>query len=197
MSDKDYSLTKELTSETIEAWSNRSYISKELQKKLARADALIVPNEGYDDDADLRYFPEGTEDLVSFLQRNIKEDQYVDVCIEEGDYKELAQHADLLIIAGAVVTTIFAPLFVNLVTEYIKHRVGKRADDTTVKTSLTISDRRNGKSITLTYDGPASTYEKIMLGAVNESVKELEGESPPALKRISAAPKVQAKNEGK
>ncbi len=187
MSDKDYSLTKETSNESISTWSKRSYISKELQEKFVRAGALVVPNEGYGDSDNIRYFPEGTEHLVSFLQRNNKGDQYIDICIEEGDYKELAQHADLLVIASAIATTICAPILVNLISEYIKQSLGSRASDMTVKTSLTITDSNNGKSISLTYEGPASTYENIMLGAVKEVI-EGEGESPPSLKRIDKAP---------
>src|SRR5215213_10162141 len=98
MSDKHYSLTKETSNDTIESWSRRSYIGEELQAKLAKADALIVPNEGYGEKSDVHYFPEGTEHLISFLQRNNHRDQHIDICIEESDYKELAQHHDLLII---------------------------------------------------------------------------------------------------
>jgi hypothetical protein len=142
---------------------------EELQAKLAKADALIVPYEGYGDKRDVRYFPEGTEHLISFLQRNKNGDQHIDICIEESDYKELAQHYDLLIIAGAIATAVCAPIFVNSVSEYIKQRLGNRTNDTTLKTSLTVSDDKVGKSVSFTYEGPASTYEKAMLGAINDA----------------------------
>jgi len=183
VSDTDYSLTKETSDETIESWSKRSYIGRELQGKLETSDALIIPNEGYGENPDVYYFPEGTEHLVSFLQNNNEGDQYIDICIEEDDYKELAQHADLLIIAGAIATTVFAPILVNLISEYIKKRLGRRASNTTVKTSLTISKTNEGKSIRLNYEGPASTYKNIMLGAVKEVLKE-EGESSTETKMI-------------
>lgn len=186
MTDKDYSLTKEIIDETIESWAKRDYIGKELQEKLVKADVLIIPNEGYGDD-DINYFPEGTEHLVSFLQRNNRGDHYIDICIEDSDYKELAQHSDLLIIAGAIATTVFAPILVNSVSEYIKQRLGKRADDTTLKTSLTITNKSNGESINLTYEGPASTYENIMIGAVKEII-EGQGEIPLELKKLDKAP---------
>jgi len=196
MSDKDYSLTKEESSETIESWSRRSYIGQELQAKLAKADALIVPNEGYGEKGDIHYFPEGTEHLISFLQRNNHGDQHIDICIEDSDYKELAQHYDLLIIAGAIAKAVCAPIFVNLVSEYIKKRLGSRTNDTTLKTSLTISDAKEGKSVSFTYEGPASTYEKVMLGAIKDAGLE-EGELPPTVKSINAAPDIEVDNESK
>ena len=196
MSDKHYSLTKEASSETIESWSRRSYIGEELQVKLAKADALIVPYEGYGEKGDVHYFPEGTEHLISFLQRNNHEDQHIDICIEDSDYKELAQHYDLLIIAGAIATAVCAPIFVNLVSEYIKQRLGSRMNDTTLKTSLTISDDKEGKSVSFTYEGPASTYEKVMLGAMNDP--GLQGdELSPTVKRIHAAPDIEVDNESR
>jgi hypothetical protein len=171
MNDKAYILTKKPSNETIESWSKRSYIGKELREKLVKADALIIPKEDYGDDADMRFFPEGTEHLISFLQRK-EGDQYIDICIEEGDYKELAEHVDLIVIAGAIVTTVCAPVLVNLISEYLQQRLDKRASETTVKASLTISDASSGKSISLTYEGPASTYKGIMLGAVKEAITE-------------------------
>jgi hypothetical protein len=196
MNDNDYSLTKEVSGETINSWSKRNYIGKELQERLVKAGALIIPNEGYGDSNDIYYFPEGTEYLVSFLQKNNKEDQYIDICIEEDNYKELAQHAGLLIIAGVIATKICAPLLVNLISEYIKKRLGSRANDTTVKTSLTVSNVNEGKSICLTYEGPASTYENIMLGAVKEILKE-EGKSSPELKTINTTSDIEVNDGGK
>jgi hypothetical protein len=196
MSDKDYSLTKEKSNETIESWSRRSYIGQELQAKLAKADALIVPYEGYGEKGDVHYFPEGTEHLISFLQRNNHGDQHIDICIEDSDYKELAEHHDLLIIAGAIATSVCAPILVNLVSEYIKQRLGSRTNDATLKTSLTISDDKSGESVSFTYEGPASTYEKAMLVAIKDGGLE-EGELPPTVKRINVAPDIKVDNESK
>jgi len=51
----------------------------------------------------------------------------------------------------------------TLISEYIKKRLGRRASNTTVKTSLTISKTNEGKSNRLNYEGPASTYKNIIL----------------------------------
>ena len=167
MNTDDYNLTQEVSNETISSWAHRSYISEELQAKLENVGALIIPTEGYAGRNDVLHFPEGTEHLVSFLQANNKpEDPKIDICIEDGDYKELAQHADLISIASAIVNKIFAPTLVNLISEYLKRRLGKRTEEAVVKASLTVSDMNSGKSINLTYEGPATTYEKVMLDAV-------------------------------
>jgi hypothetical protein len=194
MHNKDYSLIKENSDETIVSWSKRHFIGKELQEKLEKADALIIPSEGYHDDGDIRHFPEGTEHLLSFLQRNNRGDANIDICIEDTDYKELAQHADLQIIAAAIANKLGAPVLVNLISEYIKQRRGRRIEDTTVKSSLTISDVNNGRSISLTYEGPASTYETIMTGAVKEVINEVSNLHP-ASRMIGNAPDNQTNNE--
>lgn len=196
MGDKDYSLAIEASDETIESWSKRSYIGDELREKLVKADALIVPNEGYGDDGDIRHFPEGTEHLISFLQRNSGGSEHIDVCVEEEDYKELAQHAGLLVIAGAIVTKVCAPVLVSLISEYIKRRLGVRASDTTLKSSLTVSDAGSGKAVNFTYEGPASTYESVMLGAIKEALQE-GGVARPSAGNPTAPPAIEVGNESK
>lgn len=186
MEDKHYNLTKEESNETINSWINRDYIGEELREKLEQATALIVPNENpHTGMSHTPYFPEGTEHLVSFLENSNTENQNIDICIEENDYKELALHADLLTIANVIVTMFGAPIIVKLVADYISKRVGSRKDDTTVKSSLTVTDANSGKSINLTYEGPASTYEKVMFGAIEDILPEI-SESSSEIKKIGS-----------
>ncbi len=58
----------------------------------------MIPTEGYAERPDLVYFPHGTGDLFHFLTEKPADNLMVDVCIEEEDYKEVALHADWVII---------------------------------------------------------------------------------------------------
>lgn len=154
--------------ESIQTWTSRSYISDELREQLSKANVLVVPNEGYGDRADLVYFPGGTEELFHFLRESVQENLFVGICIEDEDYKELVLHVDLVIIAGFVVTSLVAPLAVDLIAEYIKRRVGKREAETEVRSKLTVCDEITGRSVHFSYEGPASEYRDVMVNAIQE-----------------------------
>ena len=153
---------------TFQAVIQREYIGKELQENLLNANVLVVPNEGYGDRTDLVYFPSGTTDLYQFLQERQTEDFRIGVCIEDKDFKEVALHADCLIIAQFVVSSIVVPLLVDLLAEYITQQLGKRRDETNVKSKLTIVDEQNGRQYEYSYEGPAAEYRDVMTKAISK-----------------------------
>lgn len=159
-------VTEEGSQESIRTWASRPYISSTLRRELAAVDALIVPNEGYGDQADLIYFPEGTEEVLHFLQASAGEALTVDIAIEEDDYKEISLRADWLTIAGLVVKFGVAPIVVGLLGDYIKKRLGKRIDQTIIKSTITVSEEKGKRSAAITYEGPASRYAEVMSNEV-------------------------------
>ena len=160
-------LIVELSQETFQTFINRPYISSELRERLSGANVLLIPNEGYGGKKELVYFPSGTAELFHFLEERKTENLNVDICIEEKDYKEVALHFDWLMLASFVVTSLVAPLIVNLLTEYIKKRQGKREPDTIVKHTLVVCDEKEGRYVCLSYEGPAPKYHDTMLNAIS------------------------------
>jgi hypothetical protein len=164
-------LIKEESDESIQTWANRSYISSELREQLLKADAVLVPSESYGKFTDSPHFPEATEEFFQFLRTASDGKISFDICIEEREYKELALHHDVLIIAGIVTTVFVAPLIVNLTAEYIKRRIWKRNPEAKVQSTLTIQDKQTGRSISYRYEGDASTYENVMVNALKGIVE--------------------------
>lgn len=165
MKSKEPTLVVETSQESIYSWINRPYISDALRAQLSKANVLLVPTEGFCERADL-VFPVGTEELFQFLRESQRENLLVDICIEDKDYKELALHADLLIIASFVVTSIAAPVVADLITEYIKRRLGLHETDSIVRSELTVYDEKTGRSVRLSYEGPASEYHARVVTAI-------------------------------
>ncbi len=161
-------LKVESSDKTFQTVIRREYISKKLQEDLVNANVLLVPNEGYGDRTDLIYFPSGTTDLYQYLRERQTEDFKIGICIEDKDFKEVALHADWLIIAQFVVSFVIAPLFVDLLAEYIKQHLGKRRDETCVKSRITIIDEQHGRGIECTYEGPAAEYHEVMMKAISK-----------------------------
>lgn len=161
--------------ESFQTWIDRPYIGEELRRQLAGANVLIVPSEGFLERTDLRHFPTGTEELFHFLRENAPENLSVDICIEDADYRELALHADWLMIATTVVTSVAAKVTAELIWKYIQQRVGSRSKDTSVKSQLIVVDAERGLSLQLSYEGPANEYRAVIVGAIQQYVGDSRG----------------------
>lgn len=169
MNKENYELKTKESNESIQTWINRNYISNELRSKLSTVDILIVPDEGFRDNGNLHTFPEGTESLFQFIKNADTKGHSIDICIEDKDYQELALHFDLITIANLVAEYIAAPVIVLLIDKYLDYKLGREKDSGAVKSKLTIHDQQNNKSIEITYEGPAATYESTMLNAIRNA----------------------------
>jgi Zn-dependent peptidase ImmA (M78 family)/transcriptional regulator with XRE-family HTH domain len=151
------------TTESPVTWAQRPFICADLRPKVASAAILLVPSEGYGDRRDLRFFPSGSSNLYAFLKQELPEGTAIEACINDDDYREVARHASVLYLASLVVTTVAAPLLVNLITEYIKAKIAGRGEATTLQTSVTFHNREKGRSIRLDYNGPATAFRDTAL----------------------------------
>ena len=143
----------------------------------------MVPNEGYGEDVDLIYFPSGTSDLFQFLVDKQDENFIVNICIDDKEYKEISIRADWMVIAEFVVKDFLAPLLVALLAEYIAHHLGKRADDTKVKSKLTVVNEEDNQRIDYYYEGPATEYKEIMTNAVSNFTHDINSHKKKKRKR--------------
>jgi len=163
---KEPDLTVEDTTKDFQYWLNRPYIGAELRKQLAAANFLVVPREGFRERTE-PVFPVGTESLYDFIKNQASDGMKPDICIEDNDYRELALHSTLLIIGGFIVTSLVAPVVVNVISEYIKKKMGPDHADGTVKCDITVVDE-NGAAKKITYEGPATTFERTVGAAVKK-----------------------------
>lgn len=174
---------------SLDDWLARPFISDETRANLSHVNALIVPDEG-DAGEGVMYFPKGTSDLFKYLNAHKSEGLTIDVCIEDKDYKELLQHADLLTVADFVVTALIAPVVVNLISAYIASWRENRLEKTMVKSKLTVVREGDRAAIEYEYYGPAKEYHDVMNSALSRisllSEEELLALSPPEEKKIVA-----------
>jgi hypothetical protein len=167
MDSRNPTLTLRPSRASVASWAEKPYIDSGLRQELLKANVLLVPTEGYGDERELIFFPSGTEDFLNFLRNAQSENEnlVVDICIKEEDYKELALHDDLLVLAGSVVSLFVAPVVTALIANYIQNRLGSRKKDTVVKASMTLYDE-NGRSIEVSYEGPAELYKETIGSAI-------------------------------
>jgi hypothetical protein len=158
---KGNQLTVTSSDKGLTYWATRDFITEDTRTRIAKANLLLTPGEGYIN-TKARYFPQGTEDFYHFLLTNAGRDITVEACIEDGDYKELAQHADLLQLAQIVTTFAIAPLVINLVSAYIYDRLRSRVNKTDVKAKVVIVFGEGKQTVEIAFDGPATEYQKVM-----------------------------------
>ena len=164
-------------------WLGRDYVSDELRHRLADASILIVPQEGFRD-YEGPLFPVATEEFFRFAREELPDDAEVDICIEDGDYKELALHESLIIIATVSVASSFlAGLAVNLVWHFLERRIGSKAKEkkTTAKATIIVNTTKTAKTdkraVEIHYEGPADQLKSSMMTKINELIKRDEAGS--------------------
>ena len=144
-------------------WSGAGFLSDQTRAAIGKSDMVLVPAEGFGDYAG-PVFPVGTNELFQFLRSKVPSGISVELAVEDANYAELALHGDILHLACVLVTLLGAPVATGLIVEYLKKRLGSRLENTEVRVSL-ILDQGDGvdtKTIKISYEGPAHTFEKTM-----------------------------------
>jgi hypothetical protein len=113
-------------------------VPTEIRSAVAKANILIVPTEGYaaGERSDLLFFPAGTSELFAFLKERVAPGIAVEVACGDDNYTEVARHAAVFYLPEFLLRSILAPVFCALLVEYIKIRLGRRAEATTIKTAI-------------------------------------------------------------
>lgn len=143
---------------SFDAWLTKSYVSDQLRQQLSKSNVLLLPQEDFREGTGI-IFPLGTDEFFSYLRENAPEEVAVDILVEDSDYKEIALFSDLLIILGTFfVTSIVAPIFVNLVSDYlIKKKLPKK---TTSQVRIEILIEGDKGTTRVFYEGSVSDFYK-------------------------------------
>lgn len=164
------SLRIETTDKAFDYWLERPYVEG-LKHELAASNLLLVPQEsfrGFDEPV----FPVKTEEFLAELRESAPEAVSVDICIDDESYKELALHFDVIVLAGVVVTTVVAPIAVNLISEVLKKRLlgAPEAEKAVAKGQITVVETENGRTraATIVFEGPAANVKEQLDGALKQ-----------------------------
>jgi hypothetical protein len=141
---------------SFNTWLAKPYISNHLRQQLSQSNILLLPLENFREGTGL-IFPIGTDEIFSYLKENSPDEVSVDILIEDNDYKEIALFSDLLILVGSfIVTSLVAPLFVNLVSDYfIKKRLPQKTDN---QMRIEILVENHKETTRVFYEGPVSDF---------------------------------------
>lgn len=150
--------------EDFEFWIEKDYISKSLKEELQGVDILILPYENFRENKNL--FPQGMADLYKILKAELPSDYKIDICIETSDYLEIALYNNTFKLGKYLVTTLVAPVLINLLSSHIFSKIA--SPDDTIQLELKIVNEKTKVTKQLNYEGTAKDFNKI-----EETVKDL------------------------
>jgi len=137
-------------------------LSEKLEKEAKIADVLLFPNRGHAG-RDAVYFPSGTSELYAFLQSTLPTEVRLEAAIDEKDYRELALHGFVVIVATIVCANVIAPLVVRAIDGFLKKREGlERSSNSTVKSRLVVYKDKESRLTEFYYEGPAASFADVM-----------------------------------
>jgi len=149
-------------------WSTTPWVNEAIQTAILQSTIVLVPQEGFRDHNG-PVFPVGTDGLFNYLrEKQTSTGLTVELAVEDAQYVEIALHSDIVRIATAIVSLLLAPLVVNLLGDYIRDRLGGRANKAEVHSSLIVeqTDGLHRTSISINYEGPAANFESSMKEAI-------------------------------
>ena len=126
----------------FEYWINQDYIPENLKDELRKSNLLFVP-QSFHRDQEYLTFPVNTEELYQYIIENSSKDINPNICISSTDYREIALHGYEIYLGSFVVSCIIAPIFVNLISEYLKRKIYRNNDDPTININITIVNINN------------------------------------------------------
>ena len=154
--------------------------SIEFRDRLREAAVLIIPT-------DLRpeyegpVFPIGTSEVFRYLSDNMDNHAIVEAAILDEDYIEFEHRSETLILPVIFIAKdVLLPLVVNLLGSFIHERLTTRRvqeSESTVKSKVHY-ERADGEKFLMDYEGPADTFEKIVLQEIKDSGPNKGGPSP-------------------
>lgn len=153
----------------------------ELKDALHAATVLIVPTD-LSPEYERPAFPNSTKDVYHLLREALGDRATVEALVCDDDYAEFAYHSEQLILPNLyIVDNVVLPLVISLLASYLfdllKTR-GDQNDDHKVKSEIHFVDR-NGTQLSFKYDGPAVTYEQVMMQTFQDLDLSTEKSEPP------------------
>lgn len=143
-------------------WLNQDFLSHDTKTLLQNADVLIVPLLGFRN-SPYPLFQREVRDLTEFLTINPPQNMNIQVCIDDESYKELSLCSDDIRLGEILLNSIFLPLVVNLLAEFIKYLISKKRmnkNKAMLDITLTITDKKRTKSFQ--FYGKAEDFSKTI-----------------------------------
>jgi hypothetical protein len=145
---------------SFNTWLAKPYISDNLRQQLSQSNILLLPLENFREGTGI-IFPIGTDEVFSYLRENSPDDVCVDILVEDNDYKEIALFSDFFITLGVFIVKYFvAPIFVNLVSNYLTKKILPQKAASSVKIEFFIEGTKGTTRVL--YEGSVLDFHQTV-----------------------------------
>ncbi|MEG4796558.1 hypothetical protein QUA69_15865 [Microcoleus sp. LAD1_D1] len=156
---------------SFNTWLAKPYVSDNLRQQLSQSNILLLPLENFREGTGI-IFPTGTDDVFSYLKENSPENVCVDILVEDSDYKEIALFSDLLILLGGfIVTSLIAPIFVNLISDYLLKKRLPQKTASQVRIEILVEGYK--ETTRVYYEGSVSDFYETVYPVVESLSSQL------------------------
>jgi len=161
----DEVITVVLGTTTLESVASSSDLNLEdaTRDRIRHALVVFVPIVHFGD-YEHPVFAECTADLFQYIRARVGNDMETEIAIEDPDYQEISLRSDAISIPEMIMTLGVAPVIVNLVSQWIITRFSSRKSPPAVTWTATIQTANESR--TLSYSGPADTFERLVLDSI-------------------------------
>ena len=142
----------------------------EFQDRLKRAVVLVIPTDllpQYEGPV----FPNLTPQVFRFLREKLQHYGIVEAAILDEDYVEFEYRSEEIILPAIFIAkAILIPMVINLLSSLVYDRFKtRRGDESQPNVSCRLHwTGPNGKIFFIDYNGPASTFEQVVLQGIND-----------------------------
>jgi hypothetical protein len=144
----------------------KNYVPTEYIEEIKKAELLLIPNLNSQEE-NKPIFPETTLEFLDFLNDNAKDNLKTDIAISDKDFNKLELHSATIVVATFIVTSVFLPIAINLVSNFLYDQAKKHHrsnDDLSAEVNIIVQDEKTSKQIS--YKGPVSGIESTLTSSI-------------------------------
>jgi hypothetical protein len=130
-------------------------LSEERINELTNSEILALPTKGYRG-REGNSFLGGVREFYMYCQeKGLGQD--IDFCIEKSQYLEIDLNSTELFLGTFIISTIIVPIFVNLISDFIKNKLTQ--DDDKITINIIINNNIKNNSTAINFSGTKKDFE--------------------------------------
>jgi len=140
-------------------------LSREGREVLDSALVVFLPSRGKGSH-ELPVFASGTRELFQYVFRNAPENIPVDVASSDNQYRELAEHADLLVLPTLFLAEPVAlPVLLGVISNYLYDKARTLLPGRTMEVQSEVLIQSGDGMVSIKYKGPPDAYRDVVCEA--------------------------------
>jgi hypothetical protein len=143
-------------------------LSEERIEELKNIEILALPSKNYCSENGKSFYG-ATREFYMYCQEK-EPGQTIDFCTEKAQYLEIDLNSVELFLGTFLISSIIVPVFVNLISEFIKNKLTHNDDKITI--NIIINDNRQNNSIAINFRGTKEDFDHKVIRTLSTYSKD-------------------------